>query len=211
MWDITLDFSLTPGATFRSCLRLCFQIAQVHLDRAVILSQDFSARGACACDSPQHHEVSEDPPPPASCAHRRWLPVKACANPCEWHSFPQRGDAPALAAWGRRSAGGSRKHQLEGAGGSSKVKINPNRVHQKTFSKKEYLWSCSVLQVQHLTEVVSCSSSSAPFIGKMMRISWTLETKGKQSDKTDGRLLNKDLTFTTKQVILSICLSTQSR
>lgn len=91
------------------------------------------------------------------------------------------------------------------------MKINPNLAHQKIFSKKDYLWSCSVLEIQRLTEVVSYSSPSAPFIGKMMHISWTSETKGKQSDKTDGWLLNKALTFTTKQVILSICLSTQSR
>lgn len=41
---------------------------------------------------------------------------------------------------------------------------------------------------------------SAFFIGKIMHISWTLETKGEQSDKTEAWFLKKSLTLTPEQV-----------
>lgn len=138
VWDITSDFSsLTPGVTFRLYPRLYFWIAQVHLDCAVILSQ------------------ASVPIVPALVTHRnttrRWRihlhrhPAKPCANLSPGKAAPFAGDVPALAACCWKSAGGSRKCQLGRAGGSNKVKINPNLPHQKIFSIKQYFWSCSVL------------------------------------------------------------------
>lgn len=124
---------LTPGVTFRLHPRLYLQIAQVRLDCAVTLSQALVPTVPALVT---HRNITGR----WRIIHHHWHPIKPCAKP----SPGSAGDVPALTACCWKWSGVSRKCQSERAGGSKKVKINPNLAYWKIFSRNIYK-SCFVL------------------------------------------------------------------